>query len=382
MAWSGTPQQAAAAIPMMAADGVTPVNSAANYRQGFLGALLTRAPGSNGQVWRSGVLVSAQSATPAVPSDLLITPTNGTPDANVRVAPGTAIFYRAGLAGGPYAGTWTTNVTLPIDPGSSTNPRIDTIYAFLTDAALGDTGTQGAAIGVLNGTPTTGATLSNLTGAATLPVNTVLLGYVLQPISSTTVTAANVMPFRASTSLLGSVRPLLEGEVNFNGAYYGEFAFDNITSFKRGLCWWDGVLWHGTQRKTYNGNNVWASGFALNWGGGAIPTYNLCQVFVPDPGYPYYIQASASACGFPSAGGPTVHHIRLDNFTSGPVICSQQSSFTGTAWAVTNPAGNSNLLTGGHWVMYSFTWWGGTSGSLTTTAFGAGITLTVDVVPA
>lgn len=92
---------------------------------------------------------------------------------------------------GVYHGYNDAAVTLTATAADPTNPRIDQVIARVYDTTYGE-GADEWALEVLAGTPTAGATLTNLNGAATLPDNSVRLAYVLVP-------AAFVGPFVDAT---------------------------------------------------------------------------------------------------------------------------------------------------------------------------------------
>ena len=132
-------------------------------------------------------------------SDLLVTQ-NGTPNMSVNVA--------GGRPGGEawVAGSTTTGqglyyvyndgtVNLSIAAANATNPRVDAVYAQVQDATYAGS-TNAWQLAVATGTPTAGATLSNLTGAGTVPASSLLLAYVLVPASSTSVITANIQDAR------------------------------------------------------------------------------------------------------------------------------------------------------------------------------------------
>jgi hypothetical protein len=66
-----------------------------------------------------------------------------------------------------------------INANASGNPRIDQVVLHVYDSIDGGAGTDVAAIEVIQGTATVGATLYNRTGAAALPANCLLLADVL-----------------------------------------------------------------------------------------------------------------------------------------------------------------------------------------------------------
>lgn len=75
-------------------------------------------------------------------------------------------------------------VVLTATTADGTNPRIDQVVATVRDSQFGGVDNDWV-LSVLAGTPTGGATLSNLTGAAALPDRTIRLAYVLVPATFT-----------------------------------------------------------------------------------------------------------------------------------------------------------------------------------------------------
>lgn len=84
----------------------------------------------------------------------------------------------------------TVNVAVTASSGS--NPRIDQIILQINDSTDGGDATDVAALSVLTGTATVGATLDNRTGAAALPTGCLRLADILVPTSSTSVVTANI----------------------------------------------------------------------------------------------------------------------------------------------------------------------------------------------
>lgn len=131
---------------------------------------------------------------------------------SVNISTGEAIVggTEGGTQGGYYArNASTTNLT--ISTANPTNPRIDTVCVTIADAGYTEpTGVSGnaAVLQVVTGTPTAGATLSNLNGKAALPGSSLLLGYVLVPAAASNIVsgdisnrATNAMP-QTTTSFL------------------------------------------------------------------------------------------------------------------------------------------------------------------------------------
>lgn len=116
---------------------------------------------------------------------------------SVNVSTGEAIVggSEGGVQGGYYArNASTTNLT--ISTANPTNPRIDTICVTIADVGYTEpTGVSGnaAVLQVVPGTATSGASLANLTGKATLPLSSLLLGYVLVPTSAANIITADIL---------------------------------------------------------------------------------------------------------------------------------------------------------------------------------------------
>ena len=127
------------------------------------------------------------------------------PNMTVNVSTGEAIVpgNEGGAQGGYYVrGTSTTN--LAISTADPSNPRIDTVCLTCGDAqyTLPSGGTSGAlTLQVVTGTPTAGATLSNLSGAAALPGSSLLLGYVLVPAGATNIITADILNVAVAVQL-------------------------------------------------------------------------------------------------------------------------------------------------------------------------------------
>lgn len=125
---------------------------------------------------------------------------------SVNISTGEAIVggSEGGVQGGYYArNASTTNLT--ISTANPTNPRIDTVCVTIADNGYTEpTGVSGnaAVLQVVTGTPTAGATLSNLNGKAALPLSSLLLGYVLVPAAASNIITADISN-RATTVGLG-----------------------------------------------------------------------------------------------------------------------------------------------------------------------------------
>ena len=115
---------------------------------------------------------------------------------SVNVSTGECIIggTEGGAQGGYYARA-TSQTNLTISTANPSNPRIDTVCATISDSAYteptGGSGNQ-VQLQVVTGTATAGATLSNLNGAASLPLSSLLLGYVLVPTSASNIITADI----------------------------------------------------------------------------------------------------------------------------------------------------------------------------------------------
>jgi hypothetical protein len=102
------------------------------------------------------------------------------------VVPGSTAATQSG-----YVGRVSSTTNLAISASDPTNPRVDRVSALITDSAYSG-GTNTFTVAVETGTPTSGATLSNLNGVAAAPASSYTLGYVLVPAGSASVTGGNI----------------------------------------------------------------------------------------------------------------------------------------------------------------------------------------------
>lgn len=144
-------------------------------------------------------------------SEGVIAPTDGavtqyaSGEMRVNVAAGQAICTFDTPYGGKRQLRWTaTSSGTPGSPNSADNwistftaahgtlPRIDRVVATVQDASLDATGQRRQVFQVVAGTATSGATLANLTGAAAVPANSMLLANVLVRAAATTILTADI----------------------------------------------------------------------------------------------------------------------------------------------------------------------------------------------
>jgi hypothetical protein len=292
-----TPVAASSAIPLMAADGVTAVNTAANYRQSWIGSAATPAPGGP-MSWRPGVIPTATASGTFKPFlDLLVAQT-ATASTAITVGAGNCIIVRSGAGAGPYLVGFNSASTITLDPNPSTGSRYDVIFVQLIDAALGDTGTQGAKIDVVEGTA------SSTPVVPAIPTGAIKLAEILRPAFASNGSTNNVFSNqinlkRKSSGLGNGIRPLLEGDaLSDPGSYPGEMSMDAVSSSIAGLRMFDGTIWHGVTPHYYAATNSLGTGHVVN-GGSTAPYNNVTpfSVSIPDPGYPYRVQVSGKIAG-------------------------------------------------------------------------------------
>lgn len=191
-------------------------HGAALFRQAFSSLLGVAQPGTLaaalGGVLQSGDLLVAQ---------------NGTPNMSVNVAGGSAWIPQTQAAnGGMYFALNDATVNLAISAANATNPRIDTIVATVNDAAYSGASNNWV-LQVLTGTPTAGATLSNLNGKAALGASSIVLAYVLVPANATTIVTADLLDERNFITPL--LRPTQGGTGTGGGVRAGAFANQPVT---------------------------------------------------------------------------------------------------------------------------------------------------------
>jgi hypothetical protein len=95
--------------------------------------------------------------------------------------------------------------TLTCATANGSMPRIDLIVVQIHD--LGTSGSF-ADVNIITGTPTSGATLTNLVGAPVVPTNAMALTYILVPASATTLVTADLLDVRIITCAPGCVLPV------------------------------------------------------------------------------------------------------------------------------------------------------------------------------
>lgn len=139
-------------------------------------------------------------------------------------------------------------VNLAIAAADGSNPRIDRVIAEVRDSAFAGVSTDWR-LRVITGTPSSGATLTNLTGAGAVPNNALLLANVSVPTSDTTISDAQIANVATLASVNGSLSPayvtaLPATPYDGQEVYYGADPTN-------------GVIWHLRYRSAASGSYKW-----------------------------------------------------------------------------------------------------------------------------
>lgn len=111
---------------------------------------------------------------------------------HVETSPGECIVNQGySTSGGPNYMRLTSTLTSNVPAASPTLPRVDLICAQVDDAAYHGSLNE-YVISYLEGTPTSGANLTNKNGAPTLPTSSLALAYILVPANATSLTNEDV----------------------------------------------------------------------------------------------------------------------------------------------------------------------------------------------
>ena len=130
------------------------------------------------------------------PTDLQVTAPASGMTVNIGVGEGLIGGNEGGSQGGYYfRNSATYSATVATANGSL--PRIDAVVATMADGGYtepSDAGgtSNGPVIAVVTGTPTSGATLSNLSGAPALPGSSLLLAWLLVPAAATNIISGDI----------------------------------------------------------------------------------------------------------------------------------------------------------------------------------------------
>lgn len=136
---------------------------------------------------------------------------------SVGVNAGTFVVPSSTSGQGAYMFSLVSSTTLDVATADPSNPRIDLVVAVINDN--GDD-TSDCEIDILTGTPTAGATLSNLTGGPAAPTNSLDLGWVLVPAGATAVVSGDLANALGNTTAPGGILPVSAAfaPTGYNGA--------------------------------------------------------------------------------------------------------------------------------------------------------------------
>lgn len=279
---------------------------------------------------------------------------------------------------GDYQAIQIGNLAVTLTASSPTTNRIDIVGVRIQDAFY--TGAINSAdLVVVQGTPTAGAPSD-----PTLPASFV-------PILRATVNAASSVPIlvdmRTSTCSIGGVNPIFGHQLAVAGSGPGDLRIRPAAGvFPMMIDYWAGdAIWRGTRDVPMPKPAQTGSG-AL----GASATAILAAVSIPDPGWPYYIEAAGGVFWSGSTGNPSIGlQVRVDNsvYVDGAAdsitraICPIIPG-SGASHYVGCPTGRSGTVyTGAHTArLLAFCYLGGTS--LFVDGSANSMTFTINLVPA
>jgi hypothetical protein len=307
-------------------------------------AWLSQLSGTPNNITRAGVIPSIMQGGNAVPIDLFVSATGS--GLGIQINAGNAVIAGSGAPTslrGPYLASSVSVVTRTLDPANATNARIDLVYYQVIDGTpgAGDAGTTGAYLGVVTGTPSGSPAVPALpTVGVCIPLCQILVAA-----NATTSSGLTFTDVRKSAG--PSPRFLLPGDALSDPAYrYGEqrqrrlgtYALsagaDPIVTDTYGFD----NAWHGTKPLPLPAGQIAVT--STNWSFNVeAKTWTLT---IPDPGWAYYINLSASA---------------FRQFPSGSVyaqlFCHLTSAITGTTMreftADSNSAGLTAAINGEIW---------------------------------
>jgi hypothetical protein len=99
---------------------------------------------------------------------------------------------RSAATQGGYYTRVASSTALSVAAANVTNPRIDLVVAQVEDSAYSG-GSSLFQVAYLTGTPTSGATLSNLSGAPSITASSLALAYVLVPANASSISGGNIL---------------------------------------------------------------------------------------------------------------------------------------------------------------------------------------------
>ena len=249
-------------------------HSAKLFRQAFSSMFSVTLPGT---------LTSADGGVNSV-NELAVSQ-NSTPNMSINIAGGSAWIPQTIVPnGGMYFALNDATVNISIAPADLTNPRIDIVCASVADSTYAGT-TNAWSLSVVQGTPTSGASLSNIVGLGTRPGSSITLGYVLVPANATSIVTANISDQR---------KFLIPGISGNPAALVSSSSYVGITSSSGPTA------------------SFWTGGFTIFSSGGI--TANTTGLVLATPGY-YLVTASGSLTQNTSAS--SVHAQVVINSTDG-----------------------------------------------------------------
>jgi hypothetical protein len=306
-------------------------------------AFLTQFATTPNSLTRAGVIPSVMTGGQAVPVDLFVSATGS--GLGIQTNPGNAVIAGSGSPTslrGPYVASSTSVVTQTLDPANATNPRIDVVYYQTIDGTpgAGDAGTTGSYIGVVTGTPAAAPTVP------ALPSIGVVIPLAQIRVAANATTSAGLTFTDVRRSAGPSPRFLLPGDaLSDPGFRYGEQRQRRLGTYAIGGSdqivtdyWGFDNAWHGCKPLPLPSGQI--SVTSTNWSFNVeAKTWTLA---IPDPGWAYYINLSASA--FRQFPGGSVY---------AQLFCHLTSAITGTTMreftADSNSAGLTAAINGEIW---------------------------------
>lgn len=330
------------------------------------GAFLQSLSTTPNNIYRSGVIPTVMTGGNAVPIDLFVTQA-GTPNMTVLVNPGNAVVANSS-GRGPYVCENTGTQTLTVATSDPTNPRIDLVYLQVIDTVAGDTGSSTTQVGIVTGTPASSPSVP------ALPTNGVSIPLVQVRVNATvtSITNSNITDVRKGAAVGRGPRFLLPGDsLSDPGFCCGELRQRRLSSYPANGSdtivtdkWGFDSAWHGTDDLSLSSGNITQNGsnFGFN------TEVKFWTLTIPDPGWPYYVELTASAFRqWPGSGfyaqlfvtiGTTITGTHVREFTADSSVAGATVAITGDVWnstlgtpftgttslIVTNDTGTSGTL--------------------------------------
>lgn len=271
--------------------------------------------------YRAGVIPTVATQGNAFALDYFVQQNSPT-GMSVLVNPGNAVVANASR--GPYVTSNASVRTLTVATSDPTNPRIDLVYIQVIDNPP-DTGTTVPQVGIVTGTPAASPAVP------ALPTNGVCIALAQVRVNAgvSSVTNSNITDVRTSAGVGRGPRLMLPGDSLSDPGYcYGELRQRRHAGYQVGGSdailtdyWGFDSAWHG-ERTLKPPSYAWQNGTSDI----TITTSKtgLIAVSIPDPGYAYYLAASAQInwtnYGTGAYGGPwCAAYVALDSVTGSVV---------------------------------------------------------------